>query len=114
MGPSIELVPLPGRSVISDRYTASPPASRKGTQPQLEQRLEEQAPELVPARRAEDDQESPRDELSPAKPKKSISFYMSILMLALVALTVSWDSTTLAVATPVGTTIYLPLGAPRN
>ncbi|KAF7554949.1 hypothetical protein G7Z17_g2560 [Cylindrodendrum hubeiense] len=36
----------------------------------------------------------------PSKPRKPFSFYMSVLMLALVALTVSWDSTTLAVATP--------------
>ncbi|KAH7131569.1 major facilitator superfamily domain-containing protein [Dactylonectria estremocensis] len=34
------------------------------------------------------------------KPKKTFSFFMSIFMLALIALVVSWDSTTLAVATP--------------
>lgn len=40
--------------------------------------------------------------LPPApKPKKPVSFHLSILMLAIVALVVSWDSTTLAVATPV-------------
>lgn len=35
------------------------------------------------------------------KAKKPLSFYMSITMLALVALVVSWEATTLAVAIPV-------------
>lgn len=43
----------------------------------------------------------PSDQQIPPKPKKSISFHMSVIMLAVVALTVSWDSTTIAVAIPV-------------
>lgn len=39
---------------------------------------------------------------TPAPQKKHYSFYLSILMLAVIALIVSWDVTALSLALPVG------------
>jgi len=46
------------------------------------------------------------EEEQAVKPKKTLSFYMSITMLALVAFVVSWEATTLAVAIPVRSPKY--------
>jgi hypothetical protein len=44
---------------------------------------------------------SPRNLDAPFKPKKPLSFYMSVVTLCLLALTTAWDATALAIALPV-------------
>jgi len=64
-----------------------PPRKRRGTGPSQPFEL--------------DDGIGTVEEEHAAKPKKTLSFYMSITMLALVAFVASWEATTLAVAIPV-------------
>ncbi|KAF5005989.1 hypothetical protein FDECE_7615 [Fusarium decemcellulare] len=82
--------------------THDPPTAEAGNEDRHQQQRTEHQQELAPqsSQLVGDQDDNASHQTTPPKSKKPLSFYMSILMLALVALTVSWDSTTLAVATP--------------
>ena len=108
----VKLVPVTRTSLVPETKgiaagdTLSSPTGYENHPQQHEQEQERQMRPPTRPRVGEDDndsQASGSQQLTVPKPKKPFSFYMSILMLAIVALTISWDSTTLAVATPVRT-----------
>ncbi|KAH7127491.1 major facilitator superfamily domain-containing protein [Dactylonectria macrodidyma] len=105
----VKLLPVTRDSLVLqmnnlDEREIPPPATGYGShEPQGIQQLSQEMPPPSQSGKGQGDtaDHSPNMQQSTLpKPKKTFSFFMSILMLALVALVVSWDSTTLAVATP--------------
>ncbi|KAF5025546.1 hypothetical protein F66182_2354 [Fusarium sp. NRRL 66182] len=94
----MELVSIADNPSISDAETR-PAVETSSTLTNTDRHQHQRAEQVRPRSEEGRDDNASQQPASP-KPKKPLSFYMSIVMLALVALTVSWDSTTLAVATP--------------